>query len=54
MRHCAVCGDVLPRSDYYAGRPRLYCSNRCKQMAKWQRRKQFVGHFVSVDGVSQP
>ncbi len=54
MRYCAVCGNVLPRSDYYAGRPRLYCSNRCKQVAKWQRRKPFVGHFVSVDGDSQP
>jgi len=51
MRYCAVCGDALPRSDYYAGRRRLYCSNRCKQAAKWERRKVFVGHFVSVDKV---
>jgi len=51
MRYCSVCGVGLPRSDYYAGRPRLYCSNRCKQVAKWQRQKLFVGHFVSVDKV---
>jgi len=49
MRRCAVCDEALPRSTYYAGRPRLYCSNRCKQAAKWERRKVFVGHFVSVD-----
>lgn len=51
MRYCAVCGDVLSRSDYYAGRPRLYCSNRCRQAAKLQRRNAVVSHFVSSEGM---
>lgn len=53
MRLCTVCGSTLPRSDYYAGRPRLYCSNRCRQAAKWQRRRQDAGHFVSGEGVQR-
>jgi len=51
MRYCSVCGVGLPRSDYYAGRPRLYCSNRCRQEAKWMRQRAFVAHFVSDGGV---
>jgi predicted nucleic acid-binding Zn ribbon protein len=47
MSLCIVCGTVLPRSGYYAGRPRLYCSNRCKQAAKWQRHRASHAHFVS-------
>lgn len=50
MRYCVVCGAMLPRSTYYAGRPRLYCSNRCKQAAKWQRSRAFLAHFVSDGG----
>jgi len=42
-----VCGELLPVSSYYAGRKRLYCSNRCKQKAKWERWKSEHTHFVS-------
>ena len=50
MRYCIVCGVTLLRSTYYAGRPRLHCSNRCKQAAKWQRRRACAAHFVSDGG----
>jgi len=50
MKCCVVCGELLPHSLYYAGRPRLYCSNRCKQAAKWQRNRTFYAHFVSDRG----
>jgi hypothetical protein len=51
MTVCCVCGEVLQRADYYAGRRRRYCSNRCKQAAKWQRQKTFPSHFVSEEAV---
>lgn len=50
MSRCTVCDEPLPRSDYFAGRPRLYCSNRCRQAAKLQRRQSLLAHFVSSDG----
>ncbi|MFH9800456.1 hypothetical protein [Streptomyces virginiae] len=40
-RCCPQCGDDLPSasSDWHAaGRPRQYCSNRCRQKAYRQRR----------------
>jgi hypothetical protein len=39
---------MLPESGYYAGRRRLYCSNRCKQKAKRVRRRAKKKHFVSL------
>ncbi|MDL1899499.1 hypothetical protein FBR02_01880 [Anaerolineae bacterium CFX9] len=49
MRYCVVCGTMLPRSTYYAGRPRLYCSNRCRQAAKLRRKHTALTHFVSSE-----
>lgn len=51
--HCVVCHAVLRPSDYYAGRPRLYCSNRCRQQAKWSRQRASAAHFVSDRYVRQ-
>jgi len=46
-----MCGDVLPESQYYAGRKRVYCSNACKQKAKRRRQKEhFVSFFDEITG----
>lgn len=40
--HCPICGQILnliPRKRK-GGRPRIYCSNRCKQRAYRLRRAQ--------------
>lgn len=35
---CEVCGKTFVRAE--TGRPRMYCSDRCKERAKRARRKQ--------------
>ena len=37
QRRCVVCGTELPEPSPLGGRKRRYCSNRCRQRAKWDR-----------------
>jgi len=47
-----VCDAVLPEPSPLGGRPRMYCSNRCKQKAKWDQWRAIVGGLVSNNSMS--
>lgn len=42
-----MCGILLDAPSPLGGRPRVYCSNRCKQEAKWKRWRAEHRGFVS-------
>jgi hypothetical protein len=42
-----VCLQPLPPPRYHAGRRQRYCSNRCKQQAKWMRWRARNAQYVS-------
>ena len=49
--HCAICDRPMPPAKSRAGKPRLYCSDACKQAAYRLRRGQGAVYYQQVSNV---